>query len=107
MSANKNKFEMEYFKKLGLDLYALNDKLVSRRVEIYNQNRNKHTREKAGDKHAELAIKALTTLRSELEELMFHEYPGEASIYVFYPGPEGNQSEDKSSVSGKESRKGQ
>ncbi len=95
MTHDGNKFAMEYFRKLGLDLYDLNNKLVSRMVEIHNQNPNKALRDKAGQKHAEQAYKALTILRSELEELMFHEYHGEASIYVFYPGVSGNQTEDR------------
>jgi hypothetical protein len=95
---------MEYFKKLGIDLYDLNDMLVTRAVIIDNQNRNKHARDKTGGKHAEKALKALTSLRSELEELMFCEYPNESSIYIFYPGPSRNQSEDRSSNSDNQSR---
>jgi hypothetical protein len=88
----KGKFTMDYYKKIGLNLYELNDKLVSRMCDIHNENHNKYSRAKAGEKKAELAYKALCTLRSQLEELMFCEYPNEASIYVFYLSPNKNQS---------------
>ena len=73
--------EFEDYQKIGLQLKELNDLLCDYLVETSGKVGKSNPALVRGDK----AMKALTDLRSELEEIMFIEYPPpKTTTYIFY-----------------------
>jgi hypothetical protein len=73
--------KFEDYQRVGLQLKELNVLLCSHLVETSGRVRKSNPILKHGDK----AMKALDALRSELEEVMYIEYPPpKATTFIFY-----------------------
>ena len=78
--------EFKEYRRVGLELTVLNNLLVDHTVGASRE----YSKSTPQVKHGNRAQKALTALRSELEDLMFLEHPktcrelGERALHVFY-----------------------
>lgn len=79
--------EFKDYERFGKELRELNDLLIEHICEISK----KYKKSDQAIKHADKANKALMTLRSELEAVMFKQFPEQATIYVFYPKRDGSK----------------
>ena len=82
--------EFKDYERIGSELKELNNRVVDYIIEMSK----KYGKSKPQVKHGDKAMKALTTLRSELENMMYIEHPeeckklGEKALHVFYGSSE-------------------
>jgi hypothetical protein len=94
--------KFEDYQKVGLQLKELNELLCDHLVETSGRVRQSSPVLKHGDK----AMKALDVLRSELEEVMFIEYPPpKSTTYIFYGKTGSNNILEESKQSIEKSKK--
>lgn len=70
---------LEEYKELGLKLAILHDRAVQ--LSVKRATTKRELRSSIEEKLA----KQLRTVRSLLEEMLFKDYPKDATTYVFYP----------------------
>jgi len=89
MSARKTKMTLDEHREMGLYLARANDELVGRSVTISNSKSKSDPRAGRVDRSLKRAIDGLRQARSELENMMFADYPeetrGQDALQVYYP----------------------
>lgn len=83
----KSRLSWEEHVEMGLALASLRDELTHRRVRLGNAYPLSGP-ESVPAKKLEAAVKAIDQARSELDEALFREHPGEAQPSVYYPPSE-------------------
>jgi len=82
------KITFEEHKIFGELTKIFNDKLAHEQVRIFNLQKNK-TFGRLASKRWKNAVKHLSMLRDNLEEIMFRDYPNRATTGIYY-GKRGN-----------------
>jgi len=83
----RKRLDFARHKEIGLYLYRLNDEIGELLCEVSNaEGRNARITQ-----NLEKIYQTIFKIRSQMENILFRDYPNQADIFIYYPGSSRNE----------------